>query len=352
VRRYEIKITNPQGQPLVIKQTSGNGDTLFNGTFSSTDSNGNTIPGALNVEMEIQNTVMNAATGGSFIRIHGIGLPLLKQASNFNPSFNNTAVNGAISSGILSNKITISAGMAKGLPLANASQYQVVSDGQIMQAFGNWQGTSQTLEFMLLPTYGTNEQPFKFTFQCKQGQSLAAAIQSNLSNAMPSGTKVEVNINQSLVPNQDVTHNVYNLPQFVTFLNQLSAGILKQNNYYGIQAFYQNGTVSVYDFNTLQANPKQLQFTDFIGQPTWIAPLTMTFKTVMRGDLKIGDIVQMPTAFQQKGLILTLPQSQSQFRNTIDFQGKFWIQTIRHYGNFRQPNADSWVTIYQVVQVQ
>jgi len=46
-------------------------------------------------------------------------------------------------------------------------------------------------------------------------------------------------------------------------------------------------------------------------------------------------------------LILTLPSSQSQYKEVVNFQGTFYVQNVRHLGIFRQPDANSWVTVVQ-----
>jgi hypothetical protein len=45
---------------------------------------------------------------------------------------------------------------------------------------------------------------------------------------------------------------------------------------------------------TYQPSSIAIQFTDLIGQPTWIEPNTMQVKTVMRADLQVGSIITMP----------------------------------------------------------
>ena len=121
---------------------------------------------------------------------------------------------------------------------------------------------------------------------------------------------------------------------------------MKSPTYPGIQMSYANNIIRVFDYSST-STPITLNFQDFIGQPTWIAPYTLSFKTVLRGDINLGDIVQMPQVFAQKGLVLTTAQSQSQYKRVVDFQGNFRVQSIRHLGMFRQGSADSWVTVFQ-----
>lgn len=345
MRKYEIKITDSTGKPKVI--TAPDGTVLFNGTWSSTDAQGKVIPGALNIEFEIQNAVQNMPIGGSFLRVYGIGLPLIGKSANFNPSFQNVAANGAINSAFLGNNITISGGFAKGLPLANPNTYGIITQGQIYQAFGNWQGISQTIDFMLLPQWGSNDQPFNLVLNCQKGAYLQNAIEQAIKQALPAGTVVNIAISPNLKAPQAITNVSNSLPQFARYLNQLSAGIVKTKGYAGIQINYQGNVVTVDDYSGALPAAKNIPFTDFIGQPTWIAPYMVTFKTVLNSKIQVGDIIQMPAQFQEKGLILTVPQSLSQYKQGIDFQGKFRVQSVRHLGMFRNADANSWVTVYQ-----
>jgi hypothetical protein len=45
-------------------------------------------------------------------------------------------------------RIQVFGGMSKGLPLANAVQSGLLMDGTIQQAWGNWQGTEQNINFV------------------------------------------------------------------------------------------------------------------------------------------------------------------------------------------------------------
>ena len=42
-------------------------------------------------------------------------------------------------------------------------------------------------------------------------------------------------------------------------------------------------------------------------------------------------------------------QSNPRFRNSLVFQGQFTVAKVRHVGNFRQPDAASWITIIDAV---
>lgn len=344
MRRYEILISqvdpqHPNGTPKVV--VSG-GKTIFNGSFTSTDPNGNTVPGALNVSLDLPTSPYNSPMGGTgaALTVHNVGLSLLQAASQFNPSPDGTSYCN----------IQISGGMAKGLPLANPKQYGILMKSRIQQALGNWQGTSQTLDLIMVQTAGSLEDPYNFSFVCPNNSLLSTVILSTLQNVFPYVQTVNVNISPNLVAPETLTVQHLTLQDFAAYLNQKSKSILGGTNYAGIQIAYIDNIIYVYD-NWLNKNPPksqiiQIDFNDFIGQPTWINPQTIVFKTVMRNDIKVGSSIQMPPP-GKRGLVLTLPASYSQFKNTTVFQGIFTVQTVRHLGDFRSPGAGNWVTVVQ-----
>lgn len=341
MRRYEIVITDQNGSPKTVSDPQG----LYNftGAFASASKAGVPNPGALNIELDIPVSVYNSPLGGASLKIYGVGLPMMAQAANFNPSIDGSTYCN----------IKISGGMTKGLPLAKQDQYGVILNSRIQQAFGNWQGTSQTLDFIMVQPAGTPIDPLNIQFKCVKDAQLTEALQTCLKTAFPKVDTISVNISAKLVAPEDIVKTCSTLSELSTFLNQKSKSIIKDKNYPGIQISFFNNQINVYDYSSItESHTTEIEFTDLIGQPTWISPYTLTFKTVMRGDLKLGDKVIMPKQSAQKGLILTMPGSMSQYKSTVDFQGEFYISQIRHQGIFRQGSADSWVTVVQAFSLK
>ncbi|EIS0356584.1 hypothetical protein LY020_004973, partial [Salmonella enterica] len=90
-------------------------------------------------------------------------------------------------------------------------------------------------------------------------------------------------------------------------------------------------------------HPTQLQFTDLIGQPTWIKYNTVSVPCVMRGDIQVGDYILMP----KESRPIIQAASYSQFRDESAFKGLFQVTLVRLLGNSRQPDANSWVTVLE-----
>jgi hypothetical protein len=270
-----------------------------------------------------------------WLRICGISLQDISQARNFNPA----------TGGGLGANVVIKGGMGKGLPLANPSQARTLITATVMQAYGNWIGTSQTLEFQFLPggslipaPIGLDRPPVNLSFNWPMGMPLADAIKQSLAAGYPNA-KVKIQISPNLKLSNDEFGFYGNFNQFSEYLFDISKKINTDMNYPGVTvALLSDGSLLVSD-NTQPPTPKQINFTDLVGQPTWIGQNEIQITTVMGGDLNISDIITLPP-----GQVTTTPQSSSQFRQGSIFTGNFLIKALRHLGNFRSPDGTAWVT--------
>jgi hypothetical protein len=305
------------------------------GTSFTSLYNGRTDPGALNIEFEIPIAPFNTPRGQSWIRVWGVGLGMLAQASDLS----------------LMN-FTLKAGMQPGLPLATAAfqrgQAGIIAQGQIYRAFGNWQGVNQTLDLItqagyLVPASGV-------AFMWKAGTTLASAIATTLQQAFPQ-YKTSINISPSLVLPYDYPGIYENLWQFAGMVFDISQKIgtaALGPTYRPVSITIKGSTIYVFD-STYLTPPKQLIFQDLIGQSTWIDPGTISFKAVLRCDIDIGTFVLFPSGISSP-YILTAPGAAAPGASSSSktaFQGQFVIRSVTHYANFRQADADSWVTAYE-----
>lgn len=327
-RFYSIVITDQNGK-LITTPSSIPGS---NATYTSF-ANNQTNPGALQVEFDIPLAPYSLPVGSAAIRIWGVTLKEISQASDLNQRI------GPDGKGSFFN-IAIYGGMQKGLPLANPAQAGLLIRGSIFQAYGNWIGTDQTLDLIVAPDFGTNATPKNLALDWKAGTPLRQAIANTLSTAFPK-LKQQINISDDLVLSSDQPGYYNTVEQFASFIKQVSFSIIGKPDYPGVDIFLNNGTFYVFD-GTTQITPKPIAFQDLIGQPTWIEGISMQFKTAMRGDIKVGDYVKMPAA-----LVTTTAAAASSLVNLKSaFEGSFVITMARHVGNFRQPTADAWVSIF------
>jgi hypothetical protein len=343
VRYCDIKITRADGSLYTFK-SCGN---AFNGSSLSSllpsgpqnPQTGLTNPAALLIELDMaQYNGADPDTNG-FLRIWGLGLTDLNSASDLNGM-----------------NVTVSAGMAKGLPLANPAQAGVILQGEIRQCFGNWQGTSQTLD-MILSVGG--DTPGNFPFNMTAGMPLARAIANTLSIGMPN-LPVSISISPNLVSSADQVGHYDTLTRFSSFVEAFSIGIIGGKDYGGVQIGSDGVTIRVFDGAgpatitsasgaTSTPTVKNIAFQDLIGQPTWISVGAISFKCVLRADIHQSDIVMLPPSLVTQSNA-ALQRYAANPQNGLTFSGKFLIQQVHFYGNSRAPDAESWNTTYQATQ--
>lgn len=331
MRFYRIEITEQDGSPITDVQ----GKQV--GPFTSLmEFNAVTNLAALNVYLDLPVATYDAPMGGALVRIWGLPLYFISQASNFNGK-----------------RIVVYGGMSAGLPLANPAQQGLLVEATIQQSFGNWQGTNQTLDMYIRPSDGGQYAPRNIILNWKNNTKLADAIKFSLNDAFKTeingqGYKVSINISNDLVAYEDMVGAFQSVAQFAKKVKELSLDIIKTEGYSGVSIILVNKTFIVYDGTeslSTQVDPTEIEFKDFIGQPTWFQPGTIAFKTVMRGDINLGDYIKFPT--QTSAYQLITSGSQAQARQRSAFTGVYQIQKIRHLGEFRQRGGDNWVTVFE-----
>ncbi len=315
--------------------------------FTSYDFTRNsTIAGALNIEFDIPIATADVPLGSVHLRIWGVGLDIINNASQ-----------------LANYNITIAAGFQRGLPLANAQvqanpiRNGIILSGTILQSFGNWQGTEQSLDLIISPQLYQSQAAIvpdtPFVFQAVVGTALKDSITASLVNLGVSSPLV--NIDPLLVVPQGDPVQFYgsNMTDFAQQIKRVSKAIKKDPTYIGVLCCKTESGYMVTD-NTTPTTPKTVNFTDMIGQPTWLdtqvnSPI-IQIKTMMRSDISVGDTVSLDI----KNIpILSSQQRQNQFtKNNIAFTGTGFVNSVRHVGNFRQQDSNAWVSILNVIPNQ
>lgn len=295
-------------------------------------------PGALLVEFDVIVQSYAEPYSASVITIWGVSLQDIAQAENF-----------------VNQTIQVYGGMSAGLPLAtSAAKYAgLLFEGYVYNAFANWIGTEQTLNFIVVagsPPAGANSAnakpapPPNLVLNWKQGTTLQTALQNAIKTAFP-GYSVSGTINSGLVLPHDEQGFYESLNQLALYVKQASAAIIG-GTYTGVEISLSSKTFLLFDSSAAASSTiKQIQFQDLIGQPTWIQSPSIQFKTPMRADIKVGDQIKMPPT-----VVNNTQQAQSaQVNQRAAFQGTFIVTLVRHIGNSRQPSGDSWVTVFNAV---
>lgn len=296
-------------------------------TYSSFEGNKN-LPGALQVQLDIPVAPASAPQGIAMVRVYGVSLDEVSQASNNN-----------------NKNIKVYGGMQRGLPLAKPQQSGLLLKGYVFQCLGNWIGTDQYIDFYIAPGtaptgQATKTTPKNIVLDWKKNSTLSAPLKSALSTAFP-GFDIEVNISDKLKLPGDEQGFYGTIQQFGAYLKQATKAIIG-GDYLGVDLVMTEKKILAYDGSTPSSSVTNIDYVDLIGQPTWIDAPNIQFKTVMRADLEIGGSVKLP-----QGQTFNTPGAQTSLLNQkLAFQGEFQIAVMRHLGDFRQETADAWVTVF------
>lgn len=337
MRYYDIKISYPpdsKGNPgKLYKQYSS----LRNGVFN---------PGNLMVEFDIQRFGESTPKGQSIITIWGISPQEMQQSRK----------------DMFGMVIEMWVGMSKGLPLAKPGQSGLVMKGTVWQVLGNWQGTELRMDLIVTagpvsPTNPAPLAPLNLTLPWNKGIKLSVALTQCLQN-LGGGYRFNISISDRLINSYDSQMICGSLTELASRLNSLSRGIIQDANYTGVEISVVNGNeIRIFDndfsnhsdgsekgsANYRRNNPIQIEFTDLVGQPTWVQFGVVTIPCVMRSDIQVGDYIRMPKKLRP----MVQASSYSQFRNDATFSGDFLVSSERLLGNSRQPDANSWVAIIE-----
>lgn len=341
MRYYELTITNPLTQNVWRPTTTGLGlSQLPGGSTFTSYVGGQTLPGALNIEFDIPVYPFAQPQGKAIIRVWGVGLPMIGQATKL--AFQN---------------FSLRAGMQSGLPLANPKQRGLIVQGQIFQAFGNWQGTEQTLDLVVYPGCAGAGQNISFSWPAKT--PLAPALKAALSAAFPTFS-VNINIEGNLITSEDQKGHYPSLAEFADMILQLTQQIGQPSfntpglTYPGVNITVSGSTINAYDGRgSVATKITAIAFQDLIGQPTWISPLTVNFKTVLRADISVGDAIRFPQGIRAPYALTSAAAAapNAPASSQTAFQGVFTVTEVHHFANFRQPDAESWNTTFSAVSV-
>jgi len=323
-RYYRVEIGPEVATPIGGAQASNNAGAVFTNRV-----NGKCDTGAQTLEMDVQVTQFATPAGQAWVRIWGPSLQQISQASDFN---------GA--------PIRVYAGMQDGLPLATSEvpQAGLIVSGMVYQAFGNWQGINQTLDFVISVDGGaTQDSPAPLSFLWNKGEPLAPVLQQTLSSAYPK-YQIKVNISPDLKLPQDESGVYQTLEQFARYIQKVTQPIIG-GSYTGVNITLRDNVIIADDGTQNVADTVELLAQDLVGQPTWLGAFTVQFSTVMRADLDVGRKVKFPAVAGLQAI--TSANSQSNARSKSAFQGTWTIVYIRHVGNSRAPEAQNWISVFQ-----
>lgn len=340
MRYFDIRVG--KSQSAVIQTDSGTTVTSAAGApvtrwCSQTDTGANN-GSAPQIIMDVPVAAFDSPMGAAVIQILGVDIKTVSQASHY-----------------ARHPITVRAGMSGGLPLENASQAGQILAGQIIDAAGNWIGTNMNLTLVVAPMVAADD--LNLQIMCPRGQPLDEAIKLAITSAYPELT-VQVSVSDRLIANQTYYHYCTTLTGLSSLVKKWSQSIIKDADYPGVSVIRNGDVVFVFD-TPADGDVVQIDFDDLVGQPTWVGVKQMQIAVVMRGDLTIGK--RFTLTYTKSGGALasygtvgpgsSLGQTVYAGRNKLIFSGTWQIRSLRHIGDSRTPDATSWVTTINAVQV-
>jgi len=302
--------------------------------------NGVYDPNAWNVEFDILAYDYAEPAGASTISIEGPSLEDLAQHISYA---------GNILNSFSGMTLQLKGGMHQGLPLSNPKQAGILTTGNIFQSFGNWEGTDQTLDFVIMPAgKNTFQQPGNFMLDWKPGTSLNQAVRNTLTAAMP-GFTILTNFSPAITTTYEEKGYWATLEQFAKHIKTITKGYFSAQ-YPGVSISLTGSSIVCFDA-TVTSPPIQIDFNDLIGQPTWIDYETMQMKLVLRGDLHMGSYIKMPQKLLPgAGFVTTLANSLPSYaKHSAIFQGTFNVISLRHIGTSRSADGAQWVSIVNCI---
>ena len=327
MRYYRIEITDKDGNtPL---------DSVGNpiGPFDTTDTPGR----GLQVEFDALITGYDVVNSGTLIVIHGLPITMLSQS---------VQLSGC--------QVNVYAGFSDGLPLANPAQQGLIISGEIYNKYANWVGTHQTLNLIVNPSPLLNDagQARSITLDGKKGETLAVVLQRALTATFPE-FEIDISISDKLALAEDGV-GVYNrLGQLATAIRSQSFSIINTDDYTGVQMVMQNRVIRVFDNTKAAGDGIPILPQELVGQPTWIGLVSVSFKCPLRADLRCGDVITLPQDIisgPSSLLSVNSERSFSMLRDTVNFSGKFLATSVRHIGDYLNPDStNAWNTIYEAV---
>lgn len=321
MRYYTIVITPPTGS------------TAFKPiTYTTLQGNGTPNGSALKIDIDIFQTWYHQPAQNGYLKIYGVDFSTLNDSANLNPIGDKYC------------SIQVFVGMSKGLPYANPKQINMIIDGSIVQAFGNWQGNETSLDLIIIPATYIPDSKINLQFTWQMGQTLQDAVTQTLNTAYKNPA-ITGKFSPDLVYTEVQPARYKNLTSFSKDVNKLSKQVNSDPNYSGASIAKTPNGFYLWDGTENRKAVVQVAFQDIVGNITWIDTATIQAKLVMRADLNIGDTISFP-----KGIpFINVAGSYSQLRFGVNFNGLFTINSIRHVGASRQPDGNSWVTIVECI---
>ncbi|HAP0139714.1 TPA: hypothetical protein IRQ32_003790 [Escherichia coli] len=326
MRYYRLEIINPKtGKPPV----DSNGKPI--GPFDTSET-----PGCgLHVEFDFEVTGLDVVCSGTMLTIYGLPIDMLKQSVNLQGC-----------------QVSMKAGFVQGLPLANKDQQGEIIYGEIYLAYANWIGTNQTLNLVINPAIRKTDdgKPFSIEGQGEAGEKVGDVLARALQKAYPNKL-IDCTVSDNLVLPESWTGKYTEIGSLAMVVKNASIAMMRNERYSGIAISILSDRIRIYDNASAKwGEPKTIHAHELVGQPTWIAPFTVSFKCPMRGDIRCGDVVKLPEGLYSGAASIVMANTMAPSviaKNSTTFTGKFLVKSVRHIGSYLTADGNAWVTVFE-----
>ncbi|MDF7673949.1 hypothetical protein PT277_08005 [Acetobacteraceae bacterium ESL0709] len=306
--------------------------------------------GALDIEFKVDQVSLDSYTLAS-ITIYGVDGDVLNQA---------ISMEGRV--------VELRAGMGKGLPLSNPALYGQILSGTVTTGAESWTGPNTSLTLYVKPftaesdkeTVDPNKKRIAFTddtkskipknafiVNIKKGASIREALIACVKPHFKDyKIDFESTIAENLMADKDFMNYYEKLEDFVYDMGTKGDSLWQYYTGLTLRA-YAHDKFFTFSDGTSDKDPKQIQFSEMIGQPSWDdKDKIIKFSCLMRADIHIGDKIKLPL-FDELGkptddTVQKLPATKNKSR----YSGIFYITAVNYYGWFRSKEGKDWNVTY------
>lgn len=226
--------------------------------------------------------------------------------------------------------------------------YGLIASGYISGVVPDWNGVETVLSIIFLPTPIIDPEKQGVLMHINKGQDIRNVYLSAYNNL----TNGANNLNMGKTPILSETD--YDIRLFT--VADLNYALTTQTN--GTYHLIQNNIGFV--INGLKGKTINLKPGDFVTQPSAMDSQTVAITLMMRSDIQINDIVNLPQNIYV-GLNNIAP-TEIQKYSSIDifkkknifllFSGDYYVNSVWQIGDSRNPDAQAWATIIQGTRKQ
>jgi len=306
------------------------------------------LPGALEVDIEIEVASFDQMTPNSVIKIYNPPQSVIDSAQYYQGM-----------------QVEVYAGFSNansvGFPLANPNLAGLLTKGTVVLSYANWVGADMCLQLIFGSTLisgasvqeiepGKSGAPKPITFKWNKKIEFKTALENALK---PVGiTEFEY----STIPEFDVKEQSYltvhyDILSFSTKLREITADVQNKPYTSGVLILQKTPTQVQVVGGAVSTNaPIYIYADQIIGQPTvayangdskQTGKISIQSVHPMRADIKLGDWIQLmvSNSIFQPGVPFI-------YNKSLSASGKqLFVEKIRHVGKFRDTSHQGWVTV-------